>query len=767
MREQITLSGDDWYLGQFEPGKGESKGAHEPRCPLGDAWMRASVPGDVHSTLLEKGAIPDPHYADNFERVKWVHECEWWYRKRIHVPAEWLGRGMHLLFEGLDYVADVWADGHYLGHHEEMFNPARFDLSALVAADSPWHENTVPSSGMSPTRELMIAVRLSPAPSDRRLIGGRKCNLAYGIDYAPLLITAGIWKDVRLVATDGAYIEDVSIRTGLDWSAARNGLPHRATICVGVKVASDGSDRHPAAPSARLRLWGDGFEQGEHKVEVSCERGPDGNSWTATAQLIVEEPRLWWPWDLGHPDVYRLQVDLLDPDADGALLDRWEGKVGVREVRRGPNEGAPDGAEPWRFVVNGRPTFIRGANWTNVDALPGRLSECRYRRLLDMARDANINMLRVHGWHLMETETFYRLCDELGIMVWQEFAFCNTDYPQTEEFIEGAAEACAVALHGVRNHPSLTVVGAGNEYEYEPNRALIDRLERVCHAETPDRIWATVSDARRHARIESDYHNWEVWHEWKPVEHYSDDECVFVSEFGLQSPPSLESLRRFLPEDQLWPPGPAWEAHLAQLGKLKHYAAAYAYGDTAAADCFNSIEDFVAASQAAQAYGLKFAAEHYRRRKPACGGCMFWQFNEPWPAVVWSIVDYYLEPKAGYEAVKSAYAPLQLSLTPAKRWCRSGDRFCAQVWLVNDLYKEWRHCTASIRLISEGQSSLVWTAQTDVVADSSRQLGEVSWPVPEGVGGFLVELELRDSQDEVLTTNEYAFKVQRGGGGMG
>jgi beta-mannosidase len=747
VREERVLSGTGWHLGRFRPGQGEQDGAHQPGYWLA-SWLPARVPGDVHSMLLENGAIPDPYYGTNFEKVRWIEDYEWWYRKTVDVPAGWKSKAVNLVFDGLDFIADVWANGQHLGHHEGMFSPARFDVTSLVR------------SGNSP--HLVIAVRLEPPPQDRRLIGGRKCNLAYGIDYSPQMLTSGIWKDVSLVATEGAYLDDVWARSEIDLKGD-SGEANRAVVRVGIRATVDASGRRPETLVSRVRLRGATFAGPELAAEVPLRAAADGTSWAAVGELVVDKPHLWWPWDLGRPDLYQLTVELMEGDSK-ELLDTRTERIGVCEVHRVPNQGAPPDAEPWQFVVNGRKTFLRGACWTNVDLFPGRLSEARYERLLRMARDANMNALRVHGWHIIETEAFYRRCDELGLLVWQELAFANIVYPQDESFIATAAAEVAAAIRTVRNHSSLILLCGGNEFPYAPNRALMDRMEQVVRKEAPDRIWTPVSPTTQFAGRNGDSHSQGVLRTpsggFKPVEYWATDMHLFTSEFSGQSPPSVEALRRFLPPDQVWPPGRGWEAHFAQLAKLNYYTAAYAFNDPTAVNRFQTVEEYVTAAQAAQAYGLKYAIEHYRRRRGASGGCLFWEFNEPWPAIVWSVVDYDMVAKPAYEAIQQAYAPLQLNLAFPKRWWKPGETFRAETWAVNDYYQLWPESRASVRLLMDDQAPGEWTWDIDVPAASVHHLGDIAWVVPEGKGGFEAELDLRDKDGTVLAANRYVFALE-------
>lgn len=745
------MNGSNWFLGRAKPGEGERDGFHdpeywagydEPQVTCGFGWILADVPGDVHSTLLKHGLIPDPYYSSNYLQAQWIQDYEWWYRRKVIVPESWDRRNVDLVFDGLDFIADVWANGVHLGHHEGMFSTFSADVSGIV-------QNS---------RRILIAVRLAPAPTDRRRIGGRKCNVNYGIDYAPQLISTGIWRDVNLVASEGIRLGNVLVRTKLNGHAA----DAIDSACVSVDLTVEGGALpRESKLQARLSLKGATFAMEEICATAELKFAPDACNFTGRAELHIPAPKLWWTWDLGRPDLHWLKIELSNADRPDQPLDVWQARIGLREIQRVANDEAPEGADPWRFVLNGRKMFLRGANWTNVDLLPGLINRKRYDKLLNLAREANMNALRVHGWHLIETDAFYDRCDELGLLVWQEFPFCNTNYPQTEAFIRPAVDECLKAIRRVRHHASLAMLGGGNEFNYKANRTLLDELGRMCAEDLPDHLWTPVSGTTFHAGRIGDHHSWDVfWAKTAPIEDYGLDKNLFVSEFGLQAPPSARELAVFLKPEDLWPPGKGWEEHFAALRRLKPYASAYAFNNPDLAHHFRTIDEFVAASQQSQAYGLKYAIENFRRRKGKCGGCIFWQYNEPWPAIVWSIVSYHLVRKESYEAVKQAYAPLQLNLAFSRRWWKVGEDFTAGLWVVNDFHRPWSHCRAAVRIFSGSDQPFEWEQEIQIPADCAQELRKISWRVPEKINEFRADLELRDDCGLPLCANRYSFAVE-------
>ncbi|MFN2167029.1 MAG: glycoside hydrolase family 2 protein, partial [Anaerolineae bacterium] len=454
----------------------------------------------------------------------------------------------------------------------------------------------------------------------------------------------------------------------------------------------------------------------------------------------VPEPQLWWPWDHGRPDLYRLQVEVRD---GRQVLDTTGQAVGLRQVE----------LDGWTLRINDRPVYARGANWVPADILPGRVSEADYHDLLSLARQANMNMLRVWGGGLREKQAFYDLCDRLGILVWQEFPFACaflTRFPRSEPYLRLVEAEAGSIVRTLRNHASLALWCGGNEFDPGRNEPLVSALRRVVEEEDPTRPFLPASPAN------GDSHNWRVWHNFEPPSAYRRDSTSFASEFGLQATPSTEALKRFVPGNELWPPGPSWTYHGADLNKLRRYARPF-LGEGA-----HSLEPFVQASQRAQAQGLKIGIEHYRRRKAqGCGGVLLWQLNEPWPAISWAIVDYDREPKPAYEMVKRLLTPVLVSVDLPPQRYGPGDQVQASVWVVNDLASALPEAQVQVVLRDGSGAQVQLLAQTvAVAAHSAEVVGWIDGPL-SAEGGWRLECQLAQGV-EVLSRNEYDLSIHDG-----
>jgi len=761
MREEISLSGDDWRIFHLPPGEGQKAGVYKDNFWGAFGWLRADVPGDVHSVLIKRKIIEDPYIGLNNEKCRWVGEKEWWYKKSIDVPEEWrkAGRAIRLIFEGVDYDAEFWANGERLGRHAGMFSPIVFDVTALARSG-----------------QLRLAVCISPPPRNRQDIGGRKCNLGYGIDYSPNMPVMGIWKDVRMVCTGVVYIKDV-----FAVSRIRNG---DATVKLEIEATNGGSEQKEI--TCEISMTGKNFSGPTVRKTIKEKIKPGRN--IVTTELFIPGAQLWWPWDRGRQNLYRLEVAIRSGAEE---QDRIIKTIGIREIKLLKNTGMSDDGFPFTFCVNGRKEYIRGANWTNINLLPGNMKAERYGKLLTMAKEANINFLRIHGWHIIEKEEFYNLCNELGILVWQEFMFCNMNYPQDCKYLKKVEEECVQAVKTVRNHPALAMWGAGNEYRYEPNKKLVDTLRKICEKHDPARYFAPPSDTDRYAlyldksfryrcsgpiineaklinegKYKGDLHSWAFWFLLWPIAGFSRDECFFASEFGIQAVPDLESLKKFIPKDELWPPGYSWEYHSADISKLVYYAYYIKSGiydkEIKLEEAFENLEEFICYSQKAQAEALKCAIEHYRCRKYRNSGAIFWSFNEPWPTIAWSVVDWYLKPKQAYQAVREAYALLLVALRHNEKEWRRGETFDGEVWIVNDHVQRFSDCALEIKILGNGKNILERKIIKieKVNEDSAEKVFVCKWPIPGKLKGkFSILLSLQDSTNSTIASNEYLFRT--------
>jgi beta-mannosidase len=724
-RRTVDLGGADWNFGSVptRPLESQADDRH-----LVAEWLPATVPGNVRTDLLALGRILDPFYSTQNDENQWVDGLDWWYTRPLEVN---LGRAERafLRFEGIDYISAVYFDGTELGRHEGMFSRQTYEITNPVMTGRSEVAVRIWGSDALPQRRLSWWERLW-SPLATALQGGReafpqrsatlKCQMSFGWDFAPRLRTMGLWDEVALVTTGSVFVSDVFVRT----------LPgdEGANVTVRATIDSDAHRDVTAVIQVGPRDEGEAETQ-QWQFGLTLRRGHQAPE----MRLTLLNPRLWQPWDRGEPCLYDLELRILH---QGQVLDSVAETFGVRSVETAPNPRAPRGSEEWTLVVNGSREFIRGANWVPPDSLPGRVRREEYETVVAMAKEAGINLLRVWGGGLREKRAFYDLCDEQGMMVWQEFPLACLllgHLPRSTTFRDLLRREATSIVRQLRNHPSLVTWCGGNEISYRRNRGLLNMLEEQVRAEDGTRPFRKTSPGRGNS------HNWLVWHGKAPITEYQKDLSPFVSEFGLQSIPHVSSLSRFLPGDELFPPRHAWRYHCAQLEKLQRYVSPMSP---------DTLERLIEASQKVQALGLQLAIEHFRRRKYHTSGCMIWQLNDPWPAISWSIIDYYRQPKLAWERLKSIYNPILVSLEYPPRVYRAGDHFRARVWCINDLISP---CSQS-RLEVQLDGRAVFSQTVSLPPDSCQQVAWLELAFDEDPG--VLAMSLREG-DRVISSNEY------------
>jgi beta-mannosidase len=729
-RRIVTLNGGEWRLGQSPPGASPARADWQELKRVAE-WLPATVPGNVRADLMRAGRLPDLLRGTNAEAAWWVDDSCWWLSRDLTLSPGCAER-VHLVLRGVDYIGDLFLNGHHLDRHEGMFSPQVYELTHLLRAENRLAVRIVGSHWLPTDRSSPWEKFLNHAEALLGGLPGRfphrrdtlKCQMSFGWDFAPALRPMGIWDEVYAVVSGEVFIRDVEVRQ----QRARD------KVLLVLKPTLDAL--RACGVQLRCTLASETFDGQPLVVEQPADLAPGSSS--HIVEIAVPEPRLWWPWDHGRPDLYCLTVKVLDGER---LLDATSQTVGLRQIE----------LNGWALHVNGQRIYARGANWVPADILPGRVTDGDYRELLALARQANMNMLRVWGGGLREKQAFYDLCDRLGILVWQEFPIACafvTRYPRSPGYlrlVEGEARAI---VRDLRHHPSLALWCGGNEFSPRRNAPLVAALQRAVAAEDPTRPFLPASPGN------GDSHNWRVWHGFQPPSAYLDDSASFASEFGLQAPSDASTLRRFIPPDELWPPAPSWTYHGAGLPKLRRYAQPFLPSgeDT-------TLDEFARASQHAQAHGLQIAIEHYRRRKAeGCGGVLVWQLNEPWPAISWALIDFFRQPKAAYETVKRLFSPVLVSVEYPYRRFQPGDRFQARVWIVNDRAEALPGCNLEVTLWArDGQPAECLSCTVEVRADSAEIANSLDWSLPHG-GGWRLTCRLAQ-KGQALASNEYDLAV--------
>ena len=686
-----------WRLKDFAVGHGEAERAFDAPLTDGD-WIDISAPGDVYLALHAAGRIPDP-FGDRAEKdCAWIKDKEWWQRADFEAPALASNQRLMLTFEGLDTFATVWLNGERIGASDNMFRDLTIDIGAKV---QPGMNRLAvcftPTSTAVIDKVMPVWSIIADPISETKRNFVRKAQFGWGWDWGPRLPTVGIWKPVTLKVETIAALQTVKFTT-LEISEARD---HAR---VSVDVSADSA--HAAKLSADITLTSpDGAVAAARTVDLS-EHG-------VTAEFGITDPKLWWTPELGAPDLYTLKVVL---KADGAPIDQRVLNVGVRTIvlDQSPDPDEPD-ATFFRFILNGVSIFARGVCWIPASSFVGAVDEAHYKKLLDMAADANMNMIRVWGGGVYEHDAFYDLCDQRGLLVWQDFMFACAPYPEHEPaFVENVRAEVRHQIERLRNHPSLALWCGNNECHAvqgfmnrltKQNEPLLGALyydemmpEEVGRLDPTTAYWPSSPfggpvENSHNSMLMGDVHDWTVWHGLPPTprdravggfDHspagiaytrYAEDMARFIGEYGIQASPVMETLKRALPEDQRELGSPALLNRIKDRPKDKVDAMILPVTGMP-----ETLDEYVDFTQITQAEGLKFGIEHFRRRTPHCSGSLIWQYNDCWPGISWSLVDYYGFGKASYFYVKRAYAPVMASF-------KALDDGSVELWVTNDTMK--------------------------------------------------------------------------------
>jgi beta-mannosidase len=625
-------------------------------------WLPAAVPGDVHLDLLANKKIPDPFFRDNESKLQWIENESWEYRVNFDATPALLARAnVDLVFDGLDAAAQVYVNGAQVLAADNMFRVWRVPVKGHLKAGKNLLRVVFPSPIKAAAEAAAgDAFRLRSKTEDKTYI--RKAAYEYGWDWGPRFVTSGIWRPVRLEAWDKVRIADFAIRqrdvskevahadAEVEVEAASAG-PAK----VSVQYADDGK---PVTLASRVNL-----HAGRNVIDLPIE---------------IRQPKLWYPAGYGEQPMYEFTAQV---GKSGQPAEERTVKAGLRSIVL--HRELDKWGRSFELIVNGIPVFAKGADVIPFDSFPNRVTTADYRRILESARDANMNMIRHWGGGYYETDEFYSICDELGIMVWQDFQFGNDWQPGTYAFklnIEAEAED---QVRRLRNHPSIVVWCGNNETEsafyWGPRPTLpadvklliwqdyltefsgiLPRVVARLDAETP--YWPSSPSADYEPLTDSyqsgDHHDWTVWHGRVPFTDYEKHRWRFVTEYGFQSFPEMRTVEAFTqPEDRTSIFTPVMLAH-QKNNEGNSIIHDYLLRDYSEPKDFAS---FLYVSQVLQAEGIKIGAEHFRRSRPETMGSIFWQLNDCWPVASWSSIDYYGRWKALQYYARRFYAPILVS----------------------------------------------------------------------------------------------------------
>jgi beta-mannosidase len=625
-------------------------------------WIEAHVPGIVYLDLLNNDLIPDPFIGENEKSVQWVSKQDWIYRLIFSLDKEIINKTNKCLrFEGIDTFSDILLNNTQIMATNNMFHPWEVDVSKILLPKN--NELIVKLKSPLETAKPIMEKLPYKLPADNDKAGGvspfiRKAPYHFGWDWGPSLVNMGIWKNVEI----------------LGWDSFRS-----TYITINQKYC----DSDLALLETEIHI--DSNEELNGLIRIDEERSLTAEKFEINLkpglniihhEFNVFSPELWWPNGYGLQPLYNFHISI---EINGSII-KIEKQVGIRSIII--NTSSDEEGEKFEINVNGKPIFAKGANWIPADSFQTRVSKHNYNELLSDAINANFNTIRVWGGGIYESNEFYELCDEKGILVWQDFMFACSMYPADKDFLESVKKEVTYQIKRLKHHASIALWCGNNEIgvawhnwgwkEKLPIKVWEKDYNELFHKLIPNIIekndsyrfyWPTSpgftidlpSEGQKY--ISGDNHYWGVWHLGDEFDAFKENIGRFMSEYGMQSFPNIETIKMFCPQNEFDKTSKSITSHQkASLGNknLEKYLDMY-YPEA------KDFESFVTLSQIMQSYALKTAIETHRSSMPKCMGTLYWQLNDCWPGISWSTLDYYGNWKASHYQVKRSFEPLILT----------------------------------------------------------------------------------------------------------
>lgn len=733
-------------------------------------WYPATVPGVVHTDLMDNGIIEDPFFRLNERGLQWIDKEDWIYETTFLLSPEMMERqNIELVFKGLDTYADVYLNEEKILSTDNMFREWQADIKPYLQTG----ENKLKVYFHSPIKMDIPKWDALPyhykASNDQSENGGvfdkkvsvfaRKAGYHYGWDWGPRLVTSGIWRPVFIEAWEDARIDNLFIRQ-------KEVNKNRAVITGEVEIEADRD-----FSKAIVSIADDGSGSVWGSQEVTLKKGLN----RVAVSFTIKNPKLWWSNGLGEPHLYDFRTDLT---INRQLTDSRTEKIGIRSLKI-INQPDKDG-KTFYVELNGHPVFAKGANYIPQDNFLPRVTKEKYEKTILDAANANMNMLRIWGGGIYENDLFYDLCDRYGILVWQDFMFACSLYPAEGELLENIRREAIDNVKRLRNHACIALWCGNNECndawfnwgwkrqytEQNPEYAqriwkqFTDQyyvtLPEVVKAYAPESFyWASSPFARPDGGSDDrngDRHYWDVWHGKQPIEAYNRVRSRFFSEYGFQSFPEFESVKRYAPEPTDWDiysevmmshqRGGAHANGLIETYLLNEYRKP------------KDFESFLYMNHVLQGDAIKTAIEAHRRDMPYCMGTLFWQHNDCWPVASWASRDYYGRWKAQHYFARQAFRDLLVSPIVDKEGALN-------VFVVSDRLTS---CSATLEItISKLTGEVInsYRKSVKVPANASRKLFSVN--LEQALKGIpkeeiFIHAKLTDKEKNTYANNYFPVK---------
>ncbi len=617
---------------------------------------KATIPGTVHTDLFQNQLIPDPFFGANEKQLQWIENENWEYEtKFILTTKELKTENIDLEFEGLDTYASVYLNGELVLEADNMFRKWIISSKSHLKIGTN-HLKVVFHSAVQKGKEE--ASKLSYILPEKERVFIRKAQYQFGWDWGPRFVTAGIWKKVQLKFWNSAKIENIKY-SQIELNDKKAILEFTTEIYV-AEVKTIQLKINEKSENFNLK-------KGKNKIKM---------------QYDITNPKLWWCNGLGNANLYPFTIEISQKKQ---FLDSKKLNIGLRTIELIQEKDQV--GKSFYFKLNGKSVFMKGANMVPPDSFLPRVSDATYFSLVENAKKANMNMFRVWGGGVYFDDAFYEACDANGILVWQDFMFACSMYPGDEKFVENVKQEVIDNVNRLQNHPSIAIWCGNNEndegwhnwgwqkqfnYSKSDSTQIWNDYKKVFHEMIPKTLdsllpkekniyWSSspsIGWGRKESLLQGDSHYWGVWWGKEPFEIYEKKVGRFMSEYGFQGMPNLETLQKVMRKEDLNFTSEAFKNHQKHptgFETINEYMERYYVVP-------KDFENYLYVSQLLQARGMKIAIEAHRMAKPYCMGTLYWQFNDCWPVTSWSSLDYYGNWKAAHYQVKESFAPIFLAV---------------------------------------------------------------------------------------------------------
>ena len=667
-------------------------------------WQKATVPGNVFTDLLENKNIPDPFILSNEKDVKWVSNKDWEYKTSFTLSKKELKQDhIELNFQGLDTYAKVSLNDTIIGQANNAFRQWNYDISHLISESNTL---TVDFKNFNEIETIKEQNNPYQLPEGLRVYT-RKAQFQYGWDWGPVLNTMGIWKPVKINSWTDAILRDIYIR-------------------------QDSLTNNFAYLTAEFTIESDveGKSELEVKVddqtitsEVELKKGTHSYAFPVT----INDPKLWWTHNLGDSYLYNFNAQF---KIASQIKGQKSIKKGIRTIELIAEKDSI--GESFYFKLNGTPVYMKGANYIPMHSFQNRVTSEKYQKLLSDVVAANMNMLRIWGGGIYETDKFYELCDEKGILIWQDFMFACAMYPGDAEFLVNVQIEAEEQIKRLRNHTSIALWCGNNEnsegwhrWGWQANRSEQEKKDiwndylAVFDTILPNTVknysttnyWESSPKYGRgnpKYKTEGDAHDWWIWHDAYPFEHLEENVPRFMSEFGFQSYPSYPVIQYLNQKDSI-------DLQTEAIRSHQKHSRGFQLIDEYMKRDYNipkTDEDYAYVSQLVQAKGMIMGIEAQRRSRPYNMGTLYWQLNDVWPAISWSSIDYFGNWKAFHYKAKKAFDNVLISTTKTK--------YNYDTYIVNDSISDLQG-TLKLKIIDFNGKEIWSNSKETIVKPNSSQ----------------------------------------------